>query len=107
MTEERKRPGVAFWSTIVVVVALAYPLSAGPACWVSSRWGDGTVVSKLYEPLANIAFADDDGALAKIFIWYSMLLADSRYEWVGVFGRQEEHYLWMDSDHNGPVSRPR
>ena len=29
---DRKKPGVAFWATVVVVVALiAYPLSMGPA----------------------------------------------------------------------------
>jgi hypothetical protein len=35
MTTDRKKPGVAFWATVVVVVALvllAYPLSFGPAC---------------------------------------------------------------------------
>jgi hypothetical protein len=30
----RKKPGVAFWATVVVTVALIlYPLSFGPACW--------------------------------------------------------------------------
>jgi hypothetical protein len=34
MTSHRKKPGVAFWATVVVVVVLvAYPLSFGPACW--------------------------------------------------------------------------
>jgi len=33
-----KKPGVAFWATVVVVVALlAYPLSFGPACWIADR----------------------------------------------------------------------
>ncbi len=31
----RKKPGVAFWATMVVVAGLvAYPLSFGPACWM-------------------------------------------------------------------------
>jgi len=31
---DRKKPGVAFWATVVVVMVLvAYPLSFGPACW--------------------------------------------------------------------------
>src|SRR5262245_35249764 len=34
MTPTRKKPGVAFWATVVVVVVLvAYPLRFGPACW--------------------------------------------------------------------------
>jgi hypothetical protein len=32
----RKKPGVAFWATVVVVALLAYPLSMGPA-WRLSR----------------------------------------------------------------------
>jgi hypothetical protein len=32
---DRKKPGVAFWATVALVVVLvAYPLSFGPACWI-------------------------------------------------------------------------
>jgi hypothetical protein len=42
MTSARTKPGVAFWATVVVVVALvAYPLSFGPACWINNRTGLG------------------------------------------------------------------
>jgi hypothetical protein len=36
MSDRQKQPGVAFWATVVVVVALvlAYPLSLGPAIWL-------------------------------------------------------------------------
>ncbi len=38
MTPSRKKPGVAFWATVAVVVALVtYPLSFGPACWITAR----------------------------------------------------------------------
>jgi hypothetical protein len=33
----RKQPGATFWAAIVVVVVLMYPLSFGPACWLTSR----------------------------------------------------------------------
>jgi hypothetical protein len=34
----RKKPGVAFWATVaLVVVLMAYPVSFGPACWIGSR----------------------------------------------------------------------
>jgi hypothetical protein len=30
----RKKPGVAFWATVVLIAMLVgYPLSFGPACW--------------------------------------------------------------------------
>jgi hypothetical protein len=32
-----KKPGMAFWATVVVVVVLAYPLSFGPACWLCEK----------------------------------------------------------------------
>jgi hypothetical protein len=32
MEKPRKKPGMAFWSAIAVVLALAYPLSFPPAC---------------------------------------------------------------------------
>jgi hypothetical protein len=33
-----KKPSVAFWATVVVVVVLAaYPLSFGPACWLTRQ----------------------------------------------------------------------
>jgi hypothetical protein len=32
---DRKKPGVAFWETVVVVsIPLLYVLSFGPACWM-------------------------------------------------------------------------
>jgi hypothetical protein len=37
MISGRKKPGVAFWATVVVVVVLAYPLSYGPVCWFDLR----------------------------------------------------------------------
>ena len=33
-----RNPTAGFWITVVLVVVLAgYPLSFGPACWISSR----------------------------------------------------------------------
>jgi hypothetical protein len=38
MTSDRKKPGVAFWATVTVVVVLAaYPLSLGPVCWLRPK----------------------------------------------------------------------
>ena len=41
MTSARKKPGVAFWVTVVVVAALVgYPLSFGPWLCAWRIWGD-------------------------------------------------------------------
>jgi hypothetical protein len=35
MTSDRKKPGVAFWATVTLVVVLVgYPLSYGPVRWI-------------------------------------------------------------------------
>ncbi len=56
MSEERKKPGVAFWATIALAVTLvAYPLSIGPAIWLrvhvlpKSTWG---AMDAFYRPIA-------------------------------------------------------
>jgi hypothetical protein len=54
MTADRKKPGVAFWATVVLVVALAYPLSFGPACWLASRTGIGIkALRTIYRPIVT------------------------------------------------------
>ena len=38
MSDDGKKPGAAFWMTVVVIVVLSvYPLSFGPACSLESR----------------------------------------------------------------------
>jgi hypothetical protein len=34
---DRKKPGVAFWATVVFALPVLYILSFGPACWIASR----------------------------------------------------------------------
>jgi hypothetical protein len=34
---DRKKAGVAFWVTVVVVVMVAYVASVGPVYWIASR----------------------------------------------------------------------
>lgn len=53
MTSRRKQPTVVFWLTVALVTVLfGYPLSFGPACWISSRMQpSGRIVSAVYRPL--------------------------------------------------------
>jgi hypothetical protein len=49
---DRTKPGVAFWATVVVAVGLLYPISFGPACWLSSRTGIGvSALPAIYHPI--------------------------------------------------------
>jgi hypothetical protein len=49
MTHSRKKPGVAFWATVVAVAALAYVAGCGPACWL--RVTDSPLPSQVYATL--------------------------------------------------------
>jgi hypothetical protein len=40
LKRDRQQPGVAFWATVVVVLALLYVASVGPAFWID-RWVTG------------------------------------------------------------------
>jgi len=57
MTSDRKKPGLTFWATVVVVVVLVgYPLSFGPACWVNHATGIGTsTIPIVYRPIVRLA----------------------------------------------------
>jgi hypothetical protein len=70
MNEGRKKPGWAFWTTVVVVVVLAlvvYTLSWGPACWLAAQPGaSGTELPPafriFYWPLGRIMYWEIPGA---------------------------------------------
>ena len=53
---DHKRPGVAFWATVgLVVVLVGYPLSFGPACWmVDRRLIPHDVTKFAYVPLMRV-----------------------------------------------------
>ncbi len=76
MTPSRKKLGVAFWATVaVVVVLLVYPLSFGPACWISSRapqWDiPWTVTNFIYSPVLRAW--SHDGTIPDAIGWYGNL----------------------------------
>jgi hypothetical protein len=73
MTPDRKKPGVAFWLTVVVVTALlAYPLSLGPAIWLTARgyFRDSTVQS-FYMPVLWSAVQAE--SLENVVTWWGSL----------------------------------
>ena len=75
---DRKKPGVAFWATVVVGVGLAYPLSFGPACWLTSQtpgpWGSTNPpprVMCIYGPMVRLA--DPTTRTGNVVIWWMRL----------------------------------
>ena len=60
MNREVRSPGIVFWGTVLASSALVlYPLSFGPACWISSQVGVGAnVLPTVYRPLLGVMSRD-------------------------------------------------
>jgi hypothetical protein len=105
---DRKKPGIAFWATVVIAVAfVGYPLSIGPACWVSSRANCGAAtVSVVYRPLAcgmprSERFTD-------VVSWYSELAAAHEWGWSnGTWSKVERDTIgrWLYSPKARAINR--
>ncbi len=78
MTDSRKKSGAAFWTVVVLLVALVgYPLSFGPACWVCSRVAESMplweAVDFAYAPILRAWWHADPGTISNVFTWYANL----------------------------------
>ena len=71
--DKKKKPSAGFWIAVALVVALvAYPLSFGPACWISERTGIGTsALSLTYQPMLRIWMRRDRAG--STVNWYARL----------------------------------
>ncbi len=104
MSEGRKKPGVAFWATVVVVVLLvAYPLSFGPACWMCERHILGQRAAWLiFRPMTWLCLHGPDPIKATIG-WYALACGHvprftfHEVRWTG------ECYIECDSDSVSPL----
>jgi hypothetical protein len=74
MSEERKKPGAAFWATLVMVALVLYVLSWGPAFWIDryvtgpGRYDDACEV--FYAPL-HFACRNGPKSISIVMTWYA------------------------------------
>ena len=78
-----KRPSAGFWITVVLAaVLIGYPVSFGPACWISSR---ATVlvpaVEILYFPVLCVWGYFSYTPVNDFLHWYSQLGAPPGWYW--------------------------
>ena len=100
---DRKKPGVAFWATVVVVaMPLLYVLSFGPACWAAHRGlAEPRHVSLAYEPLLALTDEDDPEWISKTLFWWATTCGGERgYHVVGM------HYLIRNIRGDPPCAGP-
>ena len=94
MTSDRKHPSAGFWLTVALVAVLvAYPLSFGPACWISSRTGIGVfTIPSAYRPVLWAMSCSRN--VAHLFNWYAKAGAPSDWSWADLSDSSSEP-VWM------------
>ena len=91
-----KKPGVAFWATVVVVVALvAYPLSFGPVVWLTGRgYFRESTVSSVYRPvLWSTAHVESLGP--GVDWWASLFLPDDQSVTLQIQTDEASYTFWF------------
>jgi hypothetical protein len=72
MNEKRKRPGVAFWTILVVVLLVLYPLSYGPSVWLVRRGRLPNSTIGFYAPMTWLQ-KNVPGPIGEAVRWYAIL----------------------------------
>jgi hypothetical protein len=64
--EQKKKPTAGFWIAVALLVALvAYPISFGPACWITSRADRGqNLLPVMYWPILKLLCCNEVHDLA-------------------------------------------
>ncbi len=81
---DRKKPGLAFWATVVVVVPILYVASFGPACWIISRLDAETAwIPTVYRPI-TIIWDSGPSQMGTILESYSAFGCERDWGWIWV-----------------------
>jgi hypothetical protein len=74
---DRKHPTAAFWITVALVVVLVgYPLSIGPAWWMTCKMGHSKRMNATFDTIyAPVLLANENGPgwLHQAIWWYVTL----------------------------------
>jgi hypothetical protein len=111
MDSDRKKPGVVFWATVVVVVALvAYPLSIGPAIWLTARgYLRTSAVQSFYMPV--LLSVEQAEPLENVVTWWGSLGVPDNKAVTFIFQTDEADHVFQftrtgEAIPLGPVVRP-
>jgi len=83
MSDDLKKPGVAFWTTVAVATGIIlYPLSLGPACWITCKMErGGGCVTVIYRPLLWTVSDDATQLYRRLLFWYAGLGSEPHWGW--------------------------
>src|SRR5262245_54850723 len=100
MSDDRK-PGLMFWTTMMALVLLVgYPLSFGPACWITSRANVGaSAIPVVYRPLTWAMSPDSHTKMNRVSTWYAKIGAPDDWQWGAMWDvdstGKPQHTGWM------------
>jgi hypothetical protein len=102
MSDKQKTSGMAFWATVVlVVVLLAYPLSFGPACWMTSRMAGPTrMLPIVYRPILWVMGSCPH--MSQIFCDYARFGTQKELNWNWSNWRSGSSSTWVWEARPGP-----
>ena len=114
MIDKKKKPGVAFWATIVVCLLLAYPLSFGPACWITSRTNTGaSAIPVIYRPLtwamSPAMSPDSETMFNRVSSWYALVGAPENWMWGAAWDPASGRFVgwaWVYIGTASPIPAP-
>jgi hypothetical protein len=96
MTDQRKRPGIAFYSALIAAALILYPLSLMPACWLSARFGGERIVTTVYKPLTWCAELTGSQSLMNTIQSYSGLGTGGTWIWTFYTARPPGNAKWCN-----------
>lgn len=103
MTEAQKKPGVAFRAIIAVVAGLlAYPLSFGPAVWLTSRgYFRESMITSVYMPV--LWSAGQAPPLEDALVWWGSLGVSEEEGVTLMFETDEADYIFQFGAGGGEI----
>ncbi len=77
------KPTAGFWiSVALLTVLVGYPLSMGPACWLTSRLDAGThAIAVIYRPIFIVSESVGSRRLDSAIRWYAGLGSARGWRW--------------------------
>ena len=79
---EQKQPNAGIWSVVIIGALALYPVSLGPSCWLSSRFGGEQIVNVAYRPVTWTCETTNSAMLENGVNRYAGLGARENWYWL-------------------------
>jgi hypothetical protein len=97
------KPGRRFYAIVFLAAPLVYPVSFGPACWISSRSGGTKIVAFVYQPILETCVTPRKSIVKDVALWYARIGAARKWQWIRAISDPKSKFEWtiLDDDWSG------